>query len=128
MKSGLWKDRVVFKFKIKPYSEEVNDLFQYVYDFGELADKRTEREAEGARFMEGLRGISESIMRLAGGESRGGIRVPEMKTCVSDESGLDSSSLVVSDNGGASMVEPGIRFGGREVRSLASRFEKHGII
>lgn len=144
MKSGLWNDRVVFKFRVKPYSEEVNDLFQYVYDFGELAGKRTERKAEKTRFSEGLRGISESIMRFAekncvgedGKPFRRGIKIPGVKIITMEElaklrkeKGLDGSGLqIVPDGTGVSPVEPGIRFGDREVRSLASRFEKHGII
>ena len=144
MKSGLWKDRVVFKFRIKSYSEKVNDLYQYVYDFGELADKRTEREAEGARFMEGLRGINESIMRLAEKNCadkddkpfRHRIKIPDVKIITMEELArmqkekeLSGSEIqFVPDGAGVSPTEPGIRFGGREIRSFASRFEKYGII
>lgn len=163
MKSGLWNDRVVFKFRVKPYSEEVNDLFQYVYDFGELAGKRSERVeatdrlnktidkmfpastyATGEAF-DKLANISESIRKFAekncvddaiGGKPfRHRIKVPDVKIITVEELArmqkekeLGSGLQVVPDGAGVSMTEPGIRFGDREVRSLASRFAKHGII
>ena len=164
MKSGLWNDRVVFKFRVKPYSEEVNDLFQYVYDFGELADKRSERieatdrlnktidkmfpastYATGEAF-DNLANISESIRKfaeknrvddaVAGKPFQHRIKIPDVKIITMEELAkmqrekeLDGSGIqYVPDGAGASMVEPGIRFGEREVRSLASRFAKHGII
>ena len=162
MKSGLWKDRVVFKFRVKPYSEEVNDLYQYVYDFGELAGKRSERVeatdrlnktidrmfpastyATGEAF-DRLANISESIRKFAEKNCadkdktpfRHGIKIPDVKIITMEELArmqkereLDGSDIqFVPDGTGVSPVEPGIRFGEREVRSLASRFAKHGII
>lgn len=140
MSSGLWKDRVVFKFRIEPYSEKVNDLYQYIYDFGELADKRTERKAEEARFGESLRGISESIMRFAEkncvDKDDKPFQASDVKIITTEdfarmqkEKELDGSGIqFVPDGADISPIEPGIRLGGREVRSLASRFAKHGII
>lgn len=162
MKSGLWNDRVVFKFRVKPYSEEVNDLFQYVYDFGELADRRSERAeatdrlnktisrmfpastyATGEAF-DNLANISESIRKFAEKNCVGKdktpfrhrIKVPDVKIITMEELArmqkekelAGSEIQFVPDGTGVSPTEPGIRFGEREVRSLASRFAKHGII
>jgi len=43
--SGLRDDCLIFRFKVKPFSDEVNDLFRYVYDFGEMASGAEKAEA-----------------------------------------------------------------------------------